>query len=216
MGPGDWSPNQLDKRDRIVHAAAHIMAIEGVAACTARSVSAACSLSTSAIHYYFKDTDEIFDLAFRRVMDRFFFHIEHVSSLETDPVAALWAASCAYLRRGSEGTLEENDVTSPRRAPMLWFEFQAQSLRSGDLATVRELSSRGANFFGTLLQSVGVSNPEKAEALYCALLGAAIRDSLFHQSTEDYVRSLLDALELPTPKRAPRAAKTAVRKRRSA
>jgi AcrR family transcriptional regulator len=199
--PADWSPNQVAKRDMIIQAACHIMATEGVRACTARSVSAESGLSTSSIHYYFRDTDEILDLAFRRITDRFFAHIEASAAAAADPVEALWNTVYAYVERGGKSPVTRRTKVS-RRAPMLWFEFQAESLRSGNLVTVRELSSRGSTIFAKLVAAVGAANPEgKAEALYCAIVGAVVRDLLFHRPTEEYVAELMRALDLPIPER---------------
>src|ERR1700761_1358280 len=176
----DWSPNQLAKRDAIVQATSRLMVREGVRACTSRGISAASELSTSALHYYFRDTDEILDLAFRRIGERFFRRMEEIARNEAKPVDALWGAASEFLLRGSEWQDDDGKDGRMRNAPMIWFEFQAESLRRDDLATARELSAKGLTIFQRLIKAVGVTPiTPTAQSLYSALLGASIRDSLF-------------------------------------
>lgn len=200
MEPEDWSPNQLAKRDKIIEATMRLMTRDGIRGCTARSVASAGGVSTSALHYYFRDTEEIIDLAFRQLMGRFFSRVEGVAGSADTPVRALWGACCAYLEEGSIASRNVSAKSRARRAPMLWFEFHIESLRTGDLRTVQELSARGAQLFVGLVASTGHSKPHIAgEALYCALLGAAIRDTLFHRDTSEYVADILTSLSLPKP-----------------
>lgn len=200
MEPEDWSPNQLAKRDKIIEATMKLMTRDGIRGCTARSVAAAGNVSTSALHYYFRDTEEIIDLAFRQLMGRFFARIEAAATESKSPVEALWAACCAYLEEGSLASRNASPKSRTRRAPMLWFEFHIESLKTSDLRTVQELSARGAQLFIGLVASAGDPRPHiTGEALYCALLGAAIRDTLFHREAADYVADILGSLSLPRP-----------------
>ncbi len=195
----DLSPNQLAKRKKIISAAGRVMVRDGIAACTARSVSAESGMSTSAMHYYFTDIDEILDLAFRGVMESFLDHIERAAEQHDNPVRALWAAANAYFARSSDSIRATGDH-GEQHAPMIWFEFHAQSLRTGNIATVQELSDRGSDFFQKLLERCEIDSPQhKAETLYCALLGAAVRDSLSRRPTSEWVASLFAALALPLP-----------------
>ena len=146
MKPNSWSPNQIAKRNKIVQAASRLMVREGVHACTARMISAECGFSTSSIHYYFKDIDEILDLAIRRVIGRFLRQVENEAALHDDPVQALWAAAHAYFERTSD-SIRATDGSGFRHAPMVWFEFQARSLRTGDIQTARDLSSEATQLF---------------------------------------------------------------------
>lgn len=199
LDPNDLSPNQLAKRKKIIQAAGRVMVRDGIAACTARSVTAESGMSTSAMHYYFSDTDEILDLAFRSVMEGFLDHIEAAASRHENPVRGLWAAANAYFERSSDSIRATGDH-GEQHAPMIWFEFHAQSLRNGNITTVKELSDRGSSFFQELLERCGVDAPQqKSETLYCALLGAAVRDSLSRRPTSEWVASLFAALALPLP-----------------
>ena len=200
MKPNSWSPNQIAKRNKIVQAASRLMVREGVHACTARMISAECGFSTSSIHYYFKDIDEILDLAIRRVIGRFLRQVENEAALHDDPVQALWAAAHAYFERTSD-SIRATDGSGFRHAPMVWFEFQARSLRTGDIQTARDLSSEATQLFVKWMSKIeAITDPVgRADALYCALLGGAIRDSLERQPAGQRVRQLFASLDLPIP-----------------
>ena len=213
----DWSPNQLAKREAIVKATARLMAREGVRACTSRAISSMSAMSTSALHYYFRDTNEILDLAFRSINQRFFERLDAAAKSETKPIDALWATAAAYLHWGSEWHDQAMPESSrPPHAPMLWFEFQAESLRSGELTTVRELSAHGFTIFEGLLAAAGVSPAApSAQVLYSSLLGASIRDSLFHRPVNEVLGELSAVLHLPASTKFCRAPRKAREKRAS-
>ena len=199
LDPNDLSPNQMAKRKKIIQAAGRVMVRDGIAACTARSVTAESGMSTSAMHYYFSDTDEILDLAFRAVMEGFLDHIENAAAQHENPVRALWAAANAYFERSSD-SIRATGGHGEQHAPMIWFEYHAQSLRTGNIDTVKQLSDRGSAFFHRLLDRCEIESPEqKAETLYCSLLGAAVRDSLSRRPTSEWVASLFASLSLPFP-----------------
>ena len=172
-------------------AAADVLRSEGVAACTARAIAEASPLTKSALHYYFDDTDEIVDLAFRRLMEQYLARIEKAAADADGPVAALWAATEAYLRFGAD--------RPTGRAPMLWFEYRVASARRGDSRTVNELSDRAAAVFQRLVEATGVAGPTaRGAALFAALGGSLARDQLRDDADR---RALLDqlaeALDLP-------------------
>jgi AcrR family transcriptional regulator len=194
----EWSPNQLAKRDTIIKAASQLMSREGVRACTARSISSASGLSTSALHYYFDDVDEIFDLAFERLMNRFLQRISDAAASEHDPIDALWAAAAAYLQQGSEWTEPSSRRSEVhRRSPMLWFEYQAESIRSGSTEILTRLSAEGGALFRTLVVKAGAKSPEaRADTLYSALIGYATRDSLAHHDFRETLKTLADSLDI--------------------
>jgi AcrR family transcriptional regulator len=193
----DWSPNQLAKRQGIVRATAKLMAAEGVQACTSRAIAVAGEVSTSALHYYFRDTEEVLDLAFRYISSRFWDRLRLAAAGETRPVDAFWAAATAYLQFGSEWS-EEGAKNAQAHAPMLWFEYQAASLRAGNLATAREISSEGLELFRALLSAVRPGNQSKtADVVYSVLLGASIRDSLFHRPAYEVLAEMASVLGLP-------------------
>ncbi|MGE3249057.1 MAG: TetR/AcrR family transcriptional regulator [Hyphomonadaceae bacterium] len=195
LAPQELSPNQLAKRQAIVRAAAQLMSNQGVHACTSRAISQASGFSTSALHYYFRDIDEIFDLAIRSVIDRFLSNMQNAADAEADSIDALWAACTAYFQHGSDW---RDGKKQRARAPMVWFEYQAESLRKNDLDTVRELSQRGLEFIERLVIAAGLPRPEMtAHALYLALIGAVVRDNLFHRDVTIVLGELSAALSIP-------------------
>lgn len=197
--PDEWSPNQVAKRDHIIKSTARLMSREGVKACTARAVSNASDISTSALHYYFSDLDEITELAFTYIANSFFSAMEKIAGESEDDVHALWNVACSYLARATD---VGESVQEHKRAPMLWFEFHAECMRMGKLELVRELSELGASIFERLVRNVGAKNPAgDGEALYCALLGATVRNSLLGRPIEDFVKEIFIAQALPLPQK---------------
>jgi AcrR family transcriptional regulator len=184
-----WTPNQEAKREAILRAATEVLRTQGVAACTARSIASVSPLTKSALHYYFEDTDEIVDLAFRRLMEQYLARIEKAAADADGAVPALWAAVRAYLRFGA-------DRPTTRRAPMLWFEYRVASARRGDRTTVNELSDRTAALFAELVRATGVPDAEaRGATLFAALGGSIARDQLADGlSEEDRQAVLLDQL----------------------
>ncbi len=182
----EWSPNQEAKRQAIVAAAAEVLRTRGVAACTARAIAEASPLTKSAVHYYFDDTDEIVDAAFRLLMEQYLSRIEKAAADADGPTAALWAAATAYVRFGA-------DRRSTRRAPMLWFEYRVVSARRGDSSTVNELSAQAEAVFLRLVEGTGVDHARaRGTTLFAALGGSLARD----QFLDDDPRELLDRLAL--------------------
>jgi DNA-binding transcriptional regulator YbjK len=60
---GAETPNQRDKQRQIIEAARRVLARDGLAGCTARAVARASPLTKSAMHYYFRDIDDVVDQA---------------------------------------------------------------------------------------------------------------------------------------------------------
>lgn len=186
-----WTPNQEAKRQAILDAATEVLRTQGVAACTARAIAGASPLTKSALHYYFDDTDEIVDLAFRALMEQYIERIEKAAADSPDPVAALWAAAEVYLRLGA-------DRPAGRRAPMLWFEYRVLSARRGDSATVNELSDRAAAIFARLVEATEVEEAEaRGAALFAALAGSLARDQHRDEQRHLVLDQLATALGLP-------------------
>jgi AcrR family transcriptional regulator len=185
------TPNQAARREAILAAAAEVLRTQGVAACTARAIAEASPLTKSALHYYFEDTDEIVDLAFRRLMEQYLARIEKAAADADGPVAALWAATEAYLRFGAD--------RPTGRAPMLWFEYRVLSARRGDSTTVNELSGLAAAIFVRLVEATGVPGAAaRGATLFAALGGSLARDQLRDDADRtELLDQLAAALDLP-------------------
>jgi AcrR family transcriptional regulator len=161
------SPNQTAKREALIAAASEVLRTGGLAACTARAIADASPLSKSALHYYFDDVNEIVDLAFRQLIDRYLARVRAAADGETDPVEALWAAARVYLELGSD---------RPGRVPMLWFEIQVDAGRRGELGTIAEFTEMAFELFTDLVTATGADRPaQRASALFSALIGTVVR-----------------------------------------
>ncbi len=183
------TPNQEARREALVSAAVEVLRTQGVAACSARAIADASPLTKSALHYYFDDVTEIVDLAFQRLMDGFLDRIEKAAADETDPDSALWAAARTYLRLGSD---------RPGRVPMLWFDYHLDAIRRGDTATVTRLTDDTQALFRRLVVATGVPNADaRAGALFSALIGTVVRDTMRHEDSEAVLDELATAVGLP-------------------
>lgn len=196
-----WSPNQLAKRAQIVEGTRALMVASGVSACTARAISDAGAVSSSALHYYFSDMNEVIELAFRDLMTQFFAGVQAAAQREQQPIDALWAAASAYLTGASDWG-HAGESRPLHRPATLWFEYQSARALDGDVDLLRELSERGADYFKGLLDAAGVpGSGYKSEVFYSALLGAAVRDALHHRPPQDTLGEIAHAMQLPLSKK---------------
>jgi AcrR family transcriptional regulator len=180
-----------DRREQLVQAAITVLRERGVAACTARTVAAASPLTKSSLHYYFDDVDEVVDIAMARLMQDFIGRIQTAASAAADPVTALWSAAETYLRLGG---------SHPGRIPLLWFEYQVVAVRSGRTATVREITEQGAVVWEQLVAATGVDRAVgKSRALYAALIGSVVEQSLDPRPVPDVLEEIAAAFALPAP-----------------
>jgi AcrR family transcriptional regulator len=165
------SPNQNAKREQIVEAAMRVLLTQGLAGCTSRSIAEASGLAKSALHYYFRDTEEIVDYAFRRLIGDFIDRIETAAEAAPNPQQGLRAAAATYLYLGSSG--------HAATLPMLWLEMQLASRRSGNTATLRELANRMIDLLAALFRKIRTVEPENhARVLLSSLFGILIRDAV--------------------------------------
>src|SRR3954465_1737452 len=65
-----WTPNQQAARERIIAAAADLIAEHGLSACTIRGVADHSGLTKSTVHYYFDDSNELIDLSVNEIFQR--------------------------------------------------------------------------------------------------------------------------------------------------
>jgi AcrR family transcriptional regulator len=190
-----WSPNQLAKRKEIVDAAAMVLLSEGVAACTARAIAQASPLTTSALHYYFTDVDEIVDLAFAKVMHGFLDRVEEAANSCEDPVEALWAAASRYFEHGRTTGRATPGRAAPR-APFIWFEYQI--MRKAPSSVASEVMERAAKLFKNLVIATGIPDAKaRGDLLFLALLGATVKEALTSRETNEILKELGLATGLP-------------------
>jgi AcrR family transcriptional regulator len=117
------SNNQRVKRAQIIDAAKEVLASQGLAACTARAVADASPLTKSAIHYYFRDIDEIVDEAMAGHVDAMLTNLCRAADGHTDPDDRLWGVVEAYLATFAERP----------HAAFLWFEYWVAASRRSSL-----------------------------------------------------------------------------------
>jgi AcrR family transcriptional regulator len=185
------SPNHEARREELVRAAMHVLRTRGLAACTARAIADASPLTKSALHYYFEDTSEIVDVAFRRLMEQFLERVQDAAAAAADPLSALWAASETYLRLGMD---------RPDRVPMFWFEVQISSLRERRAGTITELTVRAERFFTNLVAATGVPRAEAVgSAWIAALVGFVVRQPMVPRTIPAILEELSQAFAVPLP-----------------
>lgn len=165
------SPNRLAKREAIVTAAVEVLRAEGLAGCTSRAIAEASGFAKSALHYYFRDTEEIVDQAFQRLMTQFVERIGQAAAAAPTPDAALWAAARTYLHLGAGQHLGHG--------PMLWFEVHLAASRMGDTATLQAITDAVRERFAALVAATGAGAPEAtARVLFSCMIGTLVRDAM--------------------------------------
>ena len=186
-----WSPNQLQKREILISAAAEVIIREGIEACTARAIADASPLSTSSLHYYFSEVDEIIDLAFRGIFEHIIERIREQAQQADNPVDALWGAITEYFHRGSiEGHRPHT--------PMLWFEYQLVSMRRNETETMSEIAGEIMGLFHQLIEATNIDDAgAKSEVLFVAALGYTAISPLHKIDLEDTLDRLATVLGLP-------------------
>ncbi len=98
-----------------------VLARDGLAGCTARAVAAASPLTKSAIHYYFRDIDEIVDQAVAAHVEAMLAGLRAVAARHSDPERRLRAVVQAYL----------DTFADKPYAAFLWFEYWIAAGRRG-------------------------------------------------------------------------------------
>lgn len=153
------------KRRQIVEAARTVLARDGVAGCTARAVADASPLTKSAIHYYFRDIDEIVDTAVAAHLDAMLEALRTVASDYDDPDARLHAVVRAYL----------DTFTERPYAAFLWFEHWIATGRRGERAATDRMLVAVESLFAELLGDRTSSPVGDARTLVSWLLGTVVQ-----------------------------------------
>jgi AcrR family transcriptional regulator len=163
------SPNQESKRRQIIEAARVVLARDGLAGCTARTVADASPLTKSAIHYYFDDIDEIIDLAMTAHVSATLGSLREVARQHSDPEQRLRAVVQAYL----------DTFADKPYAAFLWFEYWIAAGRRGTTGTVEQMLGDVRTLLVELLTDVGVDSPRQtAHAVASWLLGSIVQQHI--------------------------------------
>ena len=156
----------MEKRERIIEVAKWVLAENGLEGCTVRAVAAAGPLSKSAIHYYFRDMDELVDQAMVAHISTFVQAIRSAVAARTEPLERFWAAVETYLTLFSDRP----------RAILLWHEYWLHCLRQNRLSAIDDMVNEVTQIFLDLLSEVKVDEaPKRARMLTSYLIGAATR-----------------------------------------
>ncbi|GHG48303.1 MULTISPECIES: TetR/AcrR family transcriptional regulator [Amycolatopsis] len=167
--PQQLSPNQAEKRAKIVEAAKTVLAENGLTGCTARAVAAASPLTKSAIHYYFADMDELVDQAMAAHIAAFVHAIRQAVAQHTDVTERFWSAVAEYLKIFNDAP----------RTIVLWHEYWLHSVRSGRLEAIDAMTRDVTGIFHDLLRAINVEEPGlRARMLTSYLIGAATRQAV--------------------------------------
>jgi AcrR family transcriptional regulator len=181
---GDWSPNQLAKRQQIVEAAKVLLTQEGLAGTTARALADVGPLTKSAIHYYFADMDEIVDLAMGQHMAAFVEIVRAAADgAQGDGRGQLRAAIAAYL-----ATFAERPGTA-----FLWFSYWADASSRGRADAVEANLASVTELLRDLLAGAGVGADDagaRAHALLSWLLGTVVQQVVRPLAFDDLVPEL--------------------------
>jgi AcrR family transcriptional regulator len=160
------TPNHIEKQRQIVEAAKVVLARDGLAACTARTVADESPLTKSAIHYYFASMEDIVDEAMFSLLDEFLERVRHAGTESADPVEGFFAMANEYLRTFAE---------QPRYA-LLWFGYWVQIAEEGRTGTMRRLQDAIFEVLEVGLERAGVDDPvTRARAAFSYLIGAVLR-----------------------------------------
>ncbi|HEX3922957.1 MAG TPA: TetR family transcriptional regulator [Streptosporangiaceae bacterium] len=163
---GHTADNRRAKRDQIIEAARDVLARDGVAACTARAVADASPLTKSAIHYYFRDVDEIIDQAMAAHVNAMLTSLRDVAGQPAGPHDRLWAVISAYLATFADKP----------HAAFLWFEYWVTASRRHSLDRASQMLADVEALFRGLLEDMPVDNPgQTAHLLLSWLLGTIVQ-----------------------------------------
>jgi AcrR family transcriptional regulator len=171
------SNNQRVKRAQIVEAAKEVLATQGLAACTARSVADASPLTKSAIHYYFHDVDEIVDEAMAAHVDAMLVNLRRAA--ESASGERLWRVVEAYL---------ETFAAQPHAA-FLWFEYWVAASRRSSLDAAAGMLDK----VHALLVEVLTPGPDAeatAHQILSWLLGTIVQQHVRPRPPEDLRQEL--------------------------
>src|SRR3954447_16705931 len=123
--PAEWTPNQQAARQKIIAAAADLIAEQGLSACTIRSVAERSGLTKSTVHYYFDDANELVDLSVHEIFQRMGRHAREAVRAAGSAVEALEFLVRLFMGRAATPP----DVTF--RESMLWPAYTVHAWKRG-------------------------------------------------------------------------------------
>jgi AcrR family transcriptional regulator len=179
---GSAGDNRRAKQDQIIEAAKQVLARDGLAACTARSVADASPLTKSAIHYYFNDINEIIDRAVAGHIEAMLGALRKVADGASGPRERLWRVVYIYL----------TEFVEAPHAAFLWFEYWISAGRRASLTAAEEQLDQVRAFLVDLMTGLPLTDPdETAHAVLSWLLGTIVQQHVRPRSPEQ-LRGELD------------------------
>jgi AcrR family transcriptional regulator len=169
-----WTPNQQAAREKIISAAADLIAEEGLAACTVRAVAQRSGLTKSTVHYYFDDANELVDLSVNEIFQRM------ACFARESVLAAEGVAGVAFLVRLFMGRAEAPQEVTFRES-MLWPAYTAHAWKRGATASILADLDALLRVFELAMERAGVVQlevPMRAMSVHNYLLGAMIRNMI--------------------------------------
>ena len=177
----DTDGKRRAKQDQIIDAAKEVLARDGLAACTARSVADASPLTKSAIHYYFNDINEIIDRAVAGHVDDMLAALREVAGQASEPGERLWRVIEAYLTIWVERPY----------AAYIWFEYWISAGRRESLAAAEGNLEQVRVFFVELIDGLPLADPDEvAHAVLSWLLGTVVQQHVRPKKLEQLRREL--------------------------
>lgn len=179
MQAGAETPNQKEKQQQIIDAARVVLAREGLGGCTARAIADAGPLTKSAVHYYFRDVEEIIDRAMSAHLDELVRQLRDAADAQPDPAERLWTVIDAYLAI----------FASNPHAARLWFEYWATLSRRDATGPVRSQTEKVRGLLETLLADAGLPGTA-ADGILSWLLGAVVQENIAPLARHERRRAL--------------------------
>jgi AcrR family transcriptional regulator len=170
-----WTPNQQAAREKIIAAAADLIAEQGLSACTIRAVAERSGLTKSTVHYYFDDANELIDLSVSEIFQRMARHARESVIAAGDGVAGLEFLVRLFLGRAKT----PRDVMF--RQSMLWPAYTAHAWKRGATAAILNNLEALRRVFDLAMDQAGIrglEGTEKANSVHNYLLGAMIRNMI--------------------------------------
>jgi AcrR family transcriptional regulator len=190
-----WTPNQEAARQKIIAAAADLIAEHGLSACTIRGVADRSGLTKSTVHYYFEDSNELIDLSVHEIFQRMGRHARGAIMDARDATQGLEFLVRLFMGRAAT----PRDVAF--RESMLWPAYTAHAWKRGAKSYILQNLEALRSVFEVALSRSDMEPAEAAEranSVHNYLLGAMIRNMIEPMSREEVARavSALSGLQL--------------------
>jgi AcrR family transcriptional regulator len=185
-----WTPNQQAARDKIIAAAADLIAEHGLSACTIRAVAERSGMTKSTVHYYFDDANELVDLSVAEIFQRMARYARESVIAAGDSVAGLEFLVRLFLGRAKTPP----DVKF--RESMLWPAYTAHAWKRGAAAGILQNLEALRCVFELAMDQAGLTGSNattSANSVHNYLLGAMIRN-MIDPVPRDEVASAVSAL----------------------